>query len=178
MFLNHNQNCLAQFCKTAASAFWQMGQFLRSVSGHEFGSCHMGCDRKSEVILTRLRTGHLQLNAYLCRFNMCITDEWNFCEVPEYVEHYLMHCHNIVHPDLSFMTDTIAWALRSCLLGWFLVVSIVEETLTSGKYISLFLISILNIYTWNLTNYLTVKCTIFCSLSDNVNCHSRLYWPQ
>ena len=24
---------------------------------------------------------------------MCITDECNFCEVPEDVEHYCMHCH-------------------------------------------------------------------------------------
>ena len=32
---------------------------------------------------------------------------------------------------------------------------IVEETLTSGKYVSLFLISILNIYIWNLKNYMT-----------------------
>ena len=46
-----------------------------------------------EVILTRLRTGHAELNTYLYRFNMCITDECNFCKVPEDVEHYLMHCH-------------------------------------------------------------------------------------
>ena len=24
---------------------------------------------------------------------MCITDEYNFCKVPEDVEHYLIHCH-------------------------------------------------------------------------------------
>ena len=52
-----------------------VGQFLRSVRGDEFGSCQMGFDRKTEVILTRLRTGHVELNAYLYRFNMCITDE-------------------------------------------------------------------------------------------------------
>ena len=33
--------------------------------------------------------------------------------------------------------------------------AIVEETLTSGKYISVFLISILKIYIWNLKNYVT-----------------------
>ena len=77
----------------------------------------MGFDRKTEVILTRLTTGHVELNAYLYRFNMCITDECNFCKVPEDVEHYLMHCHKYSAPDLSFLTDSIAWALRSCLLG-------------------------------------------------------------
>ena len=68
-----------------------VGQFLRSVRGDEFGSCQMGFDRKTEVILTRLRTRHVELNAYLYRFNMCITDECNFCKVPD-VEPYLMHC--------------------------------------------------------------------------------------
>ena len=70
-----------------------LGQFLRSVRGDEFGSCQMGFDRKTEVILTRLRTGHVELNTYLYRFNMCITNECNFCKVPEDVVHYLMHCH-------------------------------------------------------------------------------------
>ena len=53
----------------------------------------MGFDRKIQVILTRLRTGHVELNAYLYRFNMCIVDECNFFKVPEDVEHYHMHYH-------------------------------------------------------------------------------------
>ena len=53
----------------------------------------MQFDRKTEVILTRLRTGHMDLNAYLYRFDMCYTDECSFCKIYEDVEHYLMHCH-------------------------------------------------------------------------------------
>ena len=68
-----------------------VGQFLRLVRGDEFGSCHMGFDRKTEVILTRLRTWHVELNAYLYRFNMRITDKWNFCKLPEDVEHRLKY---------------------------------------------------------------------------------------
>ena len=34
--------------------------------------------------------------------------------------------------------------------------SIVEETLTSGEYVSLFLISILNMNIWNSKNYVTM----------------------
>ena len=71
--------------------------------------------------------------------------------------------------------------------------SIVEETLTSGKYILVFLISILNIYIWNLKNYVTtvvffeeitqklrsienytseeIKCTIFLLF---FNCQRQL----
>ena len=41
------------------------GQFLRSVRKDEFGLTEMQFDRKTEVILTRLRTGHVELNAYL-----------------------------------------------------------------------------------------------------------------
>ena len=69
------------------------GQFLRAVRGDEFGSTHVQFNRKTEVILTRLRTGHVELNAYLYRFGMCATDECSFCKISEDVEHYLMHCH-------------------------------------------------------------------------------------
>ena len=37
--------------------------------------------------------GHVELNAYLYRFDMCYTDECSFCKISEDVEHYLMHCH-------------------------------------------------------------------------------------
>ena len=69
------------------------GQFLRSVRKDEFGPTQMQFDRKTEVILTRLRTGHVELNAYLYRFDMCYTDECSFCKISEDVEHFLMHCH-------------------------------------------------------------------------------------
>ena len=54
------------------------GQFLRSVRKDEFGPTEMQFDRKTEIILTRLRTGHVELNAYLYRFDMCYTDECSF----------------------------------------------------------------------------------------------------
>ena len=41
------------------------GQFLRSVRKDQFGPTEMQFDRKTEVILTRLRTGYVELNAYL-----------------------------------------------------------------------------------------------------------------
>ena len=46
-----------------------------------------------EVILTKFRTGHVELNAYLYRFDMCYTDECSFCKISEDVEHDLMHWH-------------------------------------------------------------------------------------
>ena len=47
---------------------------------------------------------------------------------------------------LHFHSGTIV-----CIMG-----SIVEETLTSGEYVSLFLISLLNMNIWNSKNYVTM----------------------
>ena len=94
-----------------------MGQFLRSVRADEFGSCQMGFDRKMEVILTRLRTGHVELNAYLYRFNMCIIDECNFCKVPEDVDHYIMHCHKYSASRLVLFDRLHSLGLEELSLG-------------------------------------------------------------
>ena len=87
------------------------------LDGNTLLHCHMGFDRKTEVILTSLRTGHVELNAYLYRFNMCITEECNFCIVPEDVEHYLMHCHKYSASRLVLFDRLHSLGLEELCLG-------------------------------------------------------------
>ena len=49
-------------------------------------------NRRAEIVLYRLRTGHVGLAQYLNRFNMKETDLCDQCQVPETVQHFLVHC--------------------------------------------------------------------------------------
>jgi hypothetical protein len=48
--------------------------------------------RRIEVVLSRLRIGHVGLNQYLHRFKMLQSDQCVACRVPETIEHFLLHC--------------------------------------------------------------------------------------
>ena len=48
--------------------------------------------RRMEVVLSRLRIGHVGLASYLYRFNILNTEMCNMCNVPETVLHFIMHC--------------------------------------------------------------------------------------
>ncbi|CAL4152661.1 unnamed protein product, partial [Meganyctiphanes norvegica] len=45
-----------------------------------------------ETIITRLRIGHVELNAYLHNFNMLDNPNCLHCNTPETPKHYLMSC--------------------------------------------------------------------------------------
>ena len=49
-------------------------------------------NRRFEVVLHRLRMGHVGLKQYLHRFGMSESNLCDECNVPETVEHYLLHC--------------------------------------------------------------------------------------
>ena len=51
-------------------------------------------NRRMEVVLCRLRIGHVGLNQYLHRFNMAQQDVCNQCGVTETVHHYLLECNS------------------------------------------------------------------------------------
>ena len=93
------------------------GQFLRYVRKDEFAPTEMQFDRKTEVILTRLRTGHVELNAYLYRFDMCYADECSFCKICEDVEHYLMHCHKYSASRLILFDRLCSLSLEELSVG-------------------------------------------------------------
>ena len=65
------------------------GQFLRSVRKDEFGPTEMQFDTKTEVSLRRLRTGHVELNSYLYRFNG-LAYSYLFCGI---LYHKVTHCY-------------------------------------------------------------------------------------
>ena len=48
---------------------------------------------------------------------MCITDECNFCKVPEDVEHYLMHCHKYSASRLVLFDRLHSLGLEELSLG-------------------------------------------------------------
>lgn len=49
-------------------------------------------DRRAETALHRLRVGHAGLNGHLHRIRVVETGECEECQVPETIEHYLLHC--------------------------------------------------------------------------------------
>lgn len=49
-------------------------------------------NRRMQVVISRLRIGHVGLNSYLNRFNMRDTSECQYCPIEETVEHFLLEC--------------------------------------------------------------------------------------
>ena len=49
-------------------------------------------ERREEIVIYRLRLGHVGVNKYLHRFNMSITENCNYCQAPETIEHLLLAC--------------------------------------------------------------------------------------
>ena len=49
-------------------------------------------NRRTSVVIYRLRTGHAGLMSYLHRFDLSNTDLCPHCLVPETIEHYLLQC--------------------------------------------------------------------------------------
>ena len=70
-------------------------------------------DRRSQVIMNRMRIGHVGLNDYLNRFRMAETE---FCEqlsclafdIPETLEHFLLTC-----PEYYVSREALKSRLRS-----------------------------------------------------------------
>jgi len=48
--------------------------------------------RRVEVVMNRLRIGHVGVKAYLHRFNMSENYECETCNIAETIEHFLLHC--------------------------------------------------------------------------------------
>ena len=71
----------------------QKGLFLINIRCKNLHPRKWVFSRKIETLLTRLRTGHVQLNAYLHRFNLSETDQCSFCQEVESIEHYLLKCY-------------------------------------------------------------------------------------
>ena len=49
-------------------------------------------ERRLEVVLHRLRIGHVGLKQYKYRFNMATNEECEICKITESVEHYMLNC--------------------------------------------------------------------------------------
>ena len=71
----------------------EKGIFLTRIRKCEIYARKWYFPRKIECILTRLRTGHIQLNSYLYRFNLSDTNLCSFCHEIEDIEHYLLRCY-------------------------------------------------------------------------------------
>ena len=81
-------------CWTMDTNISQKGLFLQKLRGslkHDTAIDNIN-HRRSEVVLRRLRMGHVGLNQYLHRFGMNDTNMCEACGVPETVEHYLLFC--------------------------------------------------------------------------------------
>lgn len=97
--LQENQNSLYGKVRQYWEQYWidltnstTTGLHLRKIRNDSMNSIQWPMVRKEAVILARLRVGHVGLNAYLARFNMSETPNCDFCNVPEDVDHYLLHC--------------------------------------------------------------------------------------
>jgi len=49
-------------------------------------------NRRKEILITRLRLGKCSLNAYLYKMKKHPTGNCDICNIPETVEHFLLHC--------------------------------------------------------------------------------------
>ena len=50
-------------------------------------------DRKTEVIITRLRVGKTLLNKHAFKINLSNTPNCIYCNTEESIEHFILHCH-------------------------------------------------------------------------------------
>ena len=49
-------------------------------------------ERRKEIVIYRLRLGHVGVNQYFHRFNMSNTENCNYCQASETIEHLLLAC--------------------------------------------------------------------------------------
>ena len=72
------------------------GLFLRSIRDDIDGGGPIAKFklRKDETIFHKMRIGHVPLNSYLNRFNLSSSDQCQYCNSSETLEHYLLHCTN------------------------------------------------------------------------------------
>ena len=118
--LNHKSFCPLSIedgkrkVKRAATRAWQL-QYntlkdnlhigsIKPKIGHWPWASHK--TRATETALTRLRLSHVELNAYLHRFNQADSPLCQACGSPETVDHYLLYCRRFAQAR---------WKLRSTL---------------------------------------------------------------
>ena len=97
----------------------QKGLFLVNIKKHMYPR-KWYFSRRIECLLTHLRTGHIQLNSYLFRFNLSDTDLCSFCNVIEDIEHYLLRCYKYSASRMLLEHDVYRAGGEmslSCLLG-------------------------------------------------------------
>lgn len=98
------------------------GLFLKCIRD-KVGERKWSFGRRMDVILTRVRTGHAAVGAYLHRFNMADTDLCSFCKVPDTLQHYLLECYKygasrqILYDELRKMNIQESSTTMELLLG-------------------------------------------------------------
>ena len=69
------------------------GLFLKNVRENLQQSVPLNVKhRRAEIVIYRLRMGHVGLNDYLHRFNMHASNLCQECRAPETIEHFLLYC--------------------------------------------------------------------------------------
>jgi len=69
------------------------GTYLRDMRDNLRLKCwNNSRDRRVEVVMSRMRIGHVGLNHYLNRFGMSVTDLCDTCMVEETIDHFLIDC--------------------------------------------------------------------------------------
>ena len=69
------------------------GMFLRNIKDDNKAAPvgELRC-RLDEVVIHRLRTGHVGLNQNLFRFGIVVSENCEYCQLPETIQHYLLEC--------------------------------------------------------------------------------------
>ena len=103
------QEELQNILKNRYMAFWnenwkkevtaqQKGFFLLDIQGDvKYNSWVCMDNRRSEVVLARLRTGHAATRAYLNRFSLSDSNQCNSCGAEETIRHILIACNKYQH---------------------------------------------------------------------------------
>ncbi len=125
---------------------WQV-KWLNSPTGQFFRQLHPKVsrfavepvrNRRDDVIITRLKTGHVRLNAHLFRICCHCDGLCDVCHVPESVSHYIMDCVNLLDyhwPIVQYLYELkLPISLHSILGDRRIYPLLIEFVRKSGRY--------------------------------------------